>query len=106
MEKSLMHYLLVLVCSKENNAPRLAEEHLERDTSCPNRRTMAQRSPNTNIHSLGHRGCCAGASCQPLPGATMHGSTQTTLQRWSSDSPRLVETAAAAQTPAELFHSL
>jgi len=67
MEKGLLHYLLVLVCSKENNAPRLAEEHLERDTSCTNKRTMAQRSLNANIYFLGHKDCCGGASCQPAP---------------------------------------
>lgn len=42
MKKGLMHYLLVLVCSKENNAPRLAGEDLERDTSCTNRRTTPE----------------------------------------------------------------
>lgn len=36
----------------------------------------------------------------------MRGSTQTTLQRQSSDSPRLMETTAATQSPAELPLSL
>lgn len=35
-----MLYLLVSVCSKEDNAATLAEEHLERHTSCTHRRTM------------------------------------------------------------------
>lgn len=52
MEKGFMHYLLLLVFSKENIVPSLPEEYLERDITCTIRSTMAQRSLNINIHSL------------------------------------------------------
>lgn len=46
-----------------------------------------------------------GHHAKPLPGG-VHSSTQSTLERWSSGSPRVVETTASTQMPAELFHSL